>query len=1383
MIKQSVKKPFTILVSVIIVMMLAAVSLTRMTTDLLPAISTPYLMVITTYPGASPEKVELEVTQPLENALGTVNGVKNVNSTSAENYGLVMLEFEEDTDMDAALVKVNIALEPVKDHLPELCGSPSIMEISMDMMATMYVSVTQDGMDIYQLTDYTNETLAPYFQRQDGVASVTSLGLVDEMVEVRLNQEKIDAVNDRLAAQVQERLEDARVQLDEAQAEIDSGRDQLASGRDQLSGAQDTQARELGELTRQMNQALATQSAYTAILTSQQANQAALEAELQAYSDAGVVDGYEQINALFAQLQGSVSNTGAYAQLYDAIYTQTLVAAVQTACDEAGLGITVTADNVEAALAGLEPLTALTVRAGAAAEAAVAAAAQAVTIATSVPTDIADALANPQKLQTAVELLNAAGQGEAAAQLTEENLRQLYDIVNTRIPQINGELNNLKVEIAANQAVLDTVNATVQTALDNYAALEAGKITAAAGLGTAAAQLQSGESALEQAQAQLDEAAEAYEEAREAALKSANLDQLVNLSTLSSLIYAQNFSMPAGYIDDAGGRQWLLKVGEELSSLTELEQLVLTQIDGVGDITLGDVADITIIDNASESYARMNGQDAVLLSIFKSSTAGTSDVSKTCNAAIKALEAEHPGLHVTVLMDQGDYIKLFINSILSNILFGAILAILVLAVFLRSVKPTLVVAFSIPFSVLVAVLIMYFTGITLNIMSMSGLALGIGMLVDNSIVVIENIYRLRGRGVSAPRASVQGAKQVAGAIISSTLTTVCVFLPMIFTTGMVRELMIPFALTISFALLASLVVALTVVPTMGSVMLRRAQPREDRLLARVQDAYGRALDFCLRRKAVPLGAAVLLLAFAVVMVARMGIVVIPEMNSDQLYVQVEMEETLDMDACYAKADQITEKLLAVEGVEQVGAMTNMSGLISASMSSGSNDFYHYTYYLVLSGDIDKVSEVNAAKARIEAALADETDCEINLDASSAGDMSAMMSSGLTVNLYGQEVDTLAAIAGDVKEMVSQVEGFTEVSDGQEEADQVIHLAIDKDAAMREGLTVAQIYTGISGRLTTGQTAAAVTIDGQEMDVTIVDETDLLTVENLLDMTFETTSVDEEGNSVTETHTLGEFAEIGYADGLTAISRENGVHTMSVTAVTEEGYNTTKLAQQVQAKLDGYPLPDGYTVEIAGEVEQVSDMLTQMIRLLALGLVLVYLVMVAQFQSLLSPFIILFTVPLAFTGGLIGLLISGDQLSMVSLLGFLVLLGTVVNNGIVFVDYVNQLRLGGLGKREALIATGKTRMRPILMTALTTILAMGTMMFSRDITASLSRGMAVVVAGGLAYATLMTLFVVPVMYDILYRRTPKEVDVGDDLDDAPEDAAEYLEQLREESGAE
>jgi multidrug efflux pump subunit AcrB len=243
-----------------------------------------------------------------------------------------------------------------------------------------------------------------------------------------------------------------------------------------------------------------------------------------------------------------------------------------------------------------------------------------------------------------------------------------------------------------------------------------------------------------------------------------------------------------------------------------------------------------------------------------------------------------------------------------------------------------------------------------------------------------------------------------------------------------------------------------------------------------------------------------------------------------------------------------------------------------------------------------------------------------------------------------------------------------------------------------------------------------------------------------------------------------------------ITRENGSRYMTVTADAKEGYNATLLSRSVQDALDAYSAPEGYMVEIGGESEQVMDMVWQMLKALALGALLVYLVMVAQFQSLLSPFIILFTVPLAFTGGMIGLLLFQEQLSLLSMIGFVVLMGTVVNNGIVFVDYVNQLRIGGMSKHDALIATGKTRMRPILMTALTTILAMVTMMFSTGIGASLSRGMAIVVAFGLAYATLMTLFVVPVMYDLLYRKQPKEVNVGDDsVDDVPDDAAEFIQQ--------
>ncbi|MBR6281475.1 MAG: efflux RND transporter permease subunit [Lachnospiraceae bacterium] len=1326
MIKQSVKKPYTILVGVIIILMLAAVSLSKMTTDLLPSISTPYLMVITTYPGASPEKVELEVVEPLEGVLSTVTGVKNVTSNSAENYGMITLEFEAETNMDSALVKVNTALDTVKDSLPERCSSPSIMEISLDMLATMYVAVYDDNKDIYELTDFANDNVIPYFERQNGVASVSTVGLVDQMVEVRLNEEEIDKLNDQLASHVSGKLDEAQGEINKAQSKINSGKADLEKGKKELEQKQTDTSNQLAEATKGLNTALASQQAYEANLNSLKASQAALEAEKKAYNEQ-VIPNYNQMNGMFTMVQGLFSDPSTSPML---------------------------------AYAGL--------------------------VATDYPTSIADAVANPTKVDNFKNLITTLkGMGvpnldaftdDALAQLTVANLtaiNEAYATANARIPQIDIELANLSTELVAAQAAVDQVNAAVNSAMANYNTVESGKIAAAAGFGSAQAQITSSEQALADAQAKLDESLKTYKDSRDAALKAANLDQLLNLDTLSGLITAQNFEMPAGYIEDEDDSKWLLKVGTELSELDELNNLVLADIDGIGVVRLSDVADITVIDNADDSYARMNGKDAVLLSIYKASTAGTSDVAKTVNEAMDELEAEYEGLHVTPLMDQGEYISLFLTTILKNMIIGALLAIIVLILFLRSAKPTLVVAFSIPFSVLLAVLVMYFTGISLNIMSMAGLSLGIGMLVDNSIVVIENIYRIRGKDIAAPRAAVQGARQVAGAIIASTLTTVCVFLPMIFTTGMVRELMVPFALTISYALGASLLVALTVAPAMGSVLLKRTIPKKSKSMRIVQGIYAKMLSWCLRFKIVPLGIAVALLVVAIAATARMGLILIPDMNSNQVYVDVYMDEDLTMEESYAKANEIGEKILGVEHVESVGAMTNMNSIISASFAAGENDYHYVAVYLILDEEVDKLGELKAVQEDIRKTLADEEDCEIVVEESASGDMGALMSSGLSLQIKGEDLDTLESLSEDVMERVKTIEGFDEVSNGQEDGDEVLHLVIDKDKAMGYSLPVAQIYADIAARLVTDKTSTSFTVDNTKMDVLIVDETNLLTVENLMDMEFDTTVTEADGTQSTETHKLSEFATIEHEKALATIARDNGTHQITVTATTKEGYNTTRLSEKLMKEINKMDLPSGYTVDLGGEADEVNDMLSQMGKLMLLGLALVYLVMVAQFQSLLSPFIILFTVPLAFTGGLFGLVAAGEQISIVSLLGFLVLMGTVVNNGIVFVDYTNQLRIAGMSKHEALIFTGKTRMRPILMTALTTILSMSTMVFSQDISAGMSRGMAVVVAAGLLYATLMTLFVVPIMYDILYRGEPKNIDVGDDLDEAPDEVSDDL----------
>lgn len=1152
MIKLSVKKPFVVLVGVIVIMLIGAVALMRMETSLLPDMDLPYMAVITTYPGASPEKVEENLTKPMESALGTVSGVESVLSVSGENYSMITLEFTDGTNMDSAMVKVSSAVNQIEAALPEECGTPNIMEISMDMMATLYASVSYDGMDIYALSDFTKDTVMPYLERQDGVASVNAAGIVDQVVEVRLSEEKVDDVNKRIKEKVADGFREAEEELQKA--------------KDDLAAAEKTLASKEREYQR--------------------------------------------------------------------------------------------------AVSVMTP-----------------------------------------------EMIEAAG------------------------------LSNAKAQIAG------------------------------------------GKREIAEGKKELEAAEEALKTAREEAEEAANVDQLVNLDTISQIIYAQNFAMPAGYLDSKDDNQWILKVGENYASPEELSAMVLTSA-GDEDILLSDVADITVIDHAGDSYSRVNGEQGILLSVFKGSTAGTSAVSSEVKSAMKELESSYEGLHIVPLVDQGAFIDMVIHSIAISMLIGALLAIVILAIFLLDIRPTLVVAFSIPFSILTAIVIMYFTGISINLMSLFGISLAVGMLVDNSIVVIENIYRLRFRGLSAPRAAVQGTRQVAGAIISSTLTTICVFFPIVFTSGLVRQLMLPFSLSIVFALLASLLVAMTVVPVMGSALLKKTTPRQHKVFDKIQNVYGRILSFFLKVKLIPLAVAGGLLAFCVVQVLQMGIVLLPNAGSDQVTLQAKLDEELTQEECYETADRIMDAVTGVAGVKVLGLMdgSSASGINGAALSGEKMDAHSFSGYIIPEDGMDTTEELNDLCNRLTAAVSG-IDGEITVSNSMMGEMTALLGQGLEIDIFGNDVTELVRISEDVMDIVSSVQGFSDVTNGIGTPEKEVHLLIDKDEAMRLGITEAELYQLIAARLQTEKTPTSITMDQREMDVTVVDELDTLTVDNLLDLTFETKKQDETGEMVEETHKLSDVAKVEYQDTVSEIHRENGMRKITVSAEVQDGYNLTLLNRQVEAKLNAYEMLDGYSYAFGGEMENIYDMLQQMGLLMIVGAVLIYLVMVAQFQSLLSPFIVIFTVPLAFTGGMIGMLVTGTQMSLVSLMGFLVLMGTVVNNGIVFVDYVNQLRIGGLEKKQALVAAGKTRMRPILMTALTTILAMMAMFFNPDAGAEMSKDMAIVVAAGLLYATLMTLFVEPVLYDVFYRKQPKVVDVGeDDLDTVPDDAADFLEKLRENESA-
>ena len=1301
--KFSVKKPFTVLVAVIMVLMLGFVSISNMQTNLLPDVNTPYLMVVTVYPGASPERVESEVSDVMQNALGTVAGVEKVTATSAENYSLLLMQFSDDTDMNSAMVKVSNKVDQITASLPSSCLTPSIIEYSLNMNAFMTVAVSREGSDVYDLSEFVSDTLVPYVERKGGVSSVSTNGLIEKMVQVQLSQEKIDAINEKLLEVIDVQLADARKQLESAEAQIEAGRKEYnRQFKNYSNTVSDTMMQEMSgqvgdaiEVVRKQAQALLDSvNQLIAVVQEPEIQQALIDVRdgLQRVMDKFNETGMKDIDSLIeivAELRDITDKlTGALQQLQQRLNTES----------------------------GTEGSTAA---------------------------DLADDLQVQQSLNTVYNTLN-------------DVIKAMDDV-----PGLT-------------KTFSDAIGNFSQQQMQAYM-----KFTEAREM-------------LNEYEKQLAEAKQTYADAEEKAMASSDVSKLLDIDTLAQLIYAQNFSMPAGYVKDSSGKSWLLKVGEEYDSIEDISGALLLHVDGFGDVRLSDVADVEVIDNAEASYTRLNGERAAVLKIYKGATSSASEVSDNCLSAFQELEAQYDGLHVVVLSNQGNYITIIVKSILSSMVIGAALAIIVLAIFLRDVKPTLVVGFSIPLSVLFAVVLMYFTGMDLNVMTLAGLSLGIGMLVDNSIVVIENIYRLRGRGVPAARAAVQGAKQVGMSVVASTLTSVCVFLPVVFSSSIVKSLMQPMSLCIGYCLMASLIVALTVVPAAASTVLKKAEPKQLKWFDKIQDKYAKSLEWCFRHRALPLLAAVVLLAFCGWRVFSMGVELLPTITSNEAIVTLSTTKDLSKEDSYAIAGKAVEAMLEVDHVEEVGITTDtrVAGMDIGQLGlpttitdllSAANSYGTYQVNVMLDESLSS-SEIETARQALEEALSGIEDCTAKVEISGMQELTSQLASGLSVKIYGADAETLSQLSEKVVDIVNDTEGFANATNGLGSGDATINLHIDRDKVRSYGLTVAQVYQQIAAKLTTTTTAQTpVTVDGSTMSVQISNNLDPVTKENMMDITFETTVMSADGTTSTGTCTLADMATWDTGSAPDSITSEDQTQYVSVTADTLDGYNTTVQARVLEKKLNEFALsdemPEGCSFSMGGESDSVNFMVNEMVQWLALALPFVYLVMVAQFQSLLSPFIVLFTIPLAFTGGLLGMLFTGQQLTMISLMGFIVLMGTVVNNGIVFVDYANQLRLGGMERRAALIATGKTRMRPILMTTLTTVLAMLQLVFSNDMASQLMSGMAIVIICGLSYATLMTLYIVPILYDILFRKPPLNVDVGsdDELDDIPDDAAEYIAQ--------
>lgn len=1338
--KLSVKKPMTIFVAVIVVIVLGIVSVFKMTPDLLPNMDFPYAIILTTYPGQTPETVESVVTKPLEQSLSTIDGVKTITSTSSDNYSILTLEFEDGTNMDTATVDMRGNLDTIKDAWPDGVGSPYLMKINPNMMPVAMVAVDYDGYDTVQISDYVNNELKNQLEGIDGVASVSTKGIVTQKENVIISQTKIDALNAKINDALNDKFGDAEKKISDAKKELQDNISKAEQGSDTIEQSINDLNSQQEEVAKQLADAQGkAQSGYTEILNAKMQlldQQQSLTATKQTLTIA--YQTLTQIKEKLDSLQDEKAQLTQQIETFEKIYNDYKDALSKLANPD------LTDEQLAQVRAILAKIDEELDKYGFPKE------------------ELEERLNNAKNALTNVDkAITQTVEALKGLDTTEEKLDDTIAEIADKISQVDGGI----TQIAAAVKGLDNNTVSVNQALseiEKQQSLAAYQLSGGlSALNTKQSEVNSALTQLNSAQEELKSASEELSDQKDKAKKAADMTNTVTISNVSNILTAQNFSMPAGYVSDDENIKYLVRVGDKIDGDKEMQSLALfdTGIDGIGVIKLSDVADVFIADDSDEVFTKINGNSGVVFSFSKQSDAATATVSENIAKKLNSLTQENEGLHFTTLMDQGDYIDIIINSVLQNLLMGAVLAIIILYLFLRDIKPTLIVALSIPVSVIFALVLMYFSGVTLNMISLSGLAIGVGMLVDNSVVVIENIYRLRNLGVPPVKAALNGAKQVAGAIASSTLTTICVFFPIVFIEGLTRQIFMDMALTITYSLLASLIVALTLVPAMGQRMLRKVKPVKHGMFDKMLGGYEKSIRFVLKHRAIALIAAVVLLFGSMFGAVARGFSFMPNMASTELSVTVSLDDSATMDDTIDAAQNLLDTLSEYDEFETVGVMTgsttSLMGL-TGSVSSSDADKGSVMAYAVFKDD--KVKNSESISKEIEAELQSIDGDVVVSGSSSSSSMSAMLGDdGVSIKLYGDDLKTLQNTAKDMAEKLAVIDGIDETDNGIGATSGEIKVTVDKTKAAKKSLTVAQVYQQIAAAITSETTSSTLTNSGKDLDVVVIkDENSDVTKNNIKDIKL--TYTDKEGNE--KTTKLSEVAEISDSESMNSITRSDQKRYIKVSGTLKDGYTNTDVSNKAKALFDDYKLPDGCSIEYSGSNESTMEAVNQMLLMMLLGVILIYLIMVAQFQSLKSPFIIMFTIPLAFTGGFLGLLITGFDVSVVALLGFVMLCGIIVNNGIVLVDYINNLRLEGKERREAIVEAGKTRMRPILITAITTVLGLSTMALGIGTGSEIMQPIAIVCIGGLLYATIMTLYIVPVIYDILSKKELRKVSESD-----------------------
>ncbi|KJS12079.1 MAG: multidrug ABC transporter [Peptococcaceae bacterium BRH_c8a] len=824
----------------------------------------------------------------------------------------------------------------------------------------------------------------------------------------------------------------------------------------------------------------------------------------------------------------------------------------------------------------------------------------------------------------------------------------------------------------------------------------------------------------------------------------------LSLNGLTAALGGENMNFSAGTVRE-GREDFLLRVTGEFKNLAQVRRVVVGNFGG-SPVYLGDVAEVVDGQKKSTQISRVNGQPGLSLMINKQSGANTVSVAQGVRAEMEKLELELPSTKFEIIMDQSEYIQQSISNLIKLAIEGGILAIFIILIFLRNFRSTMIISTSIPIAIIGAFVLLYFNDMTLNMITLGGLALGIGLIVDDSIVVLENIYRHRAEGMDRITAAREATSEVGSAVIASSLTLVAVFLPIIFVEGLAAQLFTPMALSITFCILASLAVAITLVPLLASRWLRvpkqdeehpvnHANPRgwqrlysaSERWFNKLDVRYRALLQTALKRRKLTMLVVTVIFVLSLFAIPLLGMEFMP--GTDQGYVNIAVE--------MPKGTALDETDLVVTDIE--GILENMPGIqsISTDVGSGGSMFgggdanqAQIILKLVEQSQRDMSSEELASQ--LSTKLPNIPGVDINVTAMEQG-----MGGGgapVQIQISGDDLDVLAQLGDEVAAMVRQVPGTREVASSLEEGRPELHVVVNRDRAAMYGLSLAEVASTVRTAVD-GTVATRYRVDGEEVDMRV----------QLHGNADEFTSTDLSGlhiASVTGAQIpLNQVAELKQDQGPSSISRNNQARIVTITSQLAER-DLGSVVRDIEQGVADLDLPSGYLVEFGGEQEQMAESFGSLALALILAIILVYLVMVAQFESLLYPFVIMFSVPVTLTGVVFALLLTGRSISVVAFIGMIMLVGIVVKNGIVLVDYINILRRRGLERNEAILKAGPRRLRPILMTALTTVMAMFPMALGIGEGGEAQAPLATVVVGGLLFSTLITLVLVPVGYTLM-----------------------------------